>query len=242
MKSAAKANFQRNYWLSVLVGLLMLLAIGGSSGGVGRDSGDVHQRLRDILSGQTPLFYGILTGLLVAATLVGLAIHFLLGNPFSVGADRFFMENRNGAAPLSAVGAGFTAGYGNVVLTLLLRDLYIFLWSLLLVIPGIVRAYGYFAVPFLLAENPSMPRDRALTLSRQMTRGWKTDIFVTHLSFLLWFLLASITAGIAGVFYVNPYVYSTEAEMYVFLRAQALQNGLASPEELPGFGEAEAAD
>ena len=137
---------------------------------------------------------------------------------------------------MGRIGMGFSVNYGNVVLTQFLRNLYIFLWSLLFVIPGIVRAYGYFAVPYILAENPNMDHKRALELSRQMTMGFKGELFVTDLSFLGWHLLNALTVGILGIFYVTPYLNGTKAEIYRFLRANAIQQGITSPQELPGMG------
>ena len=65
----------------------------------------------------------------------------------------------------------------------------------------------------------------------------KGDIFITDLSFILWFLLDALTLGVLGVFFVNPYVFGTRAEIYAQLRQTALENGLATTVELPGFGD-----
>lgn len=170
----------------------------------------------------------------------GLAVKICAANPFQVGANRFFMENRYANAQFSAVGAGFSKNYGNVVLTQFLKDLYIFLWTLLFIIPGIVKAYAYFCVPYILAENPGIEHDRAITLSREMTYGYKGDVFVTDLSFILWAILNGLTLGILGIFFLNPYIQSTHAEVYAFLRQNALEKGIATTVELPGFGEAPA--
>ena len=124
----------------------------------------------------------------------------------------------------------------NIVLTQFLRNLFIFLWSLLFLIPGIICAFSYFAVPYILAENPDLDHNRVLQLSKEMTKGHKMDIFLTQLSFFFWFCLEVITANIVGVFYVQPYFNATNAEMYRFLRFEALQRGIAAPGELPGSG------
>lgn len=121
-----------------------------------------------------------------------------------------------------------------MVLTQFLRRLFNALWFLLLIVPGIIRSLGYFAVPFILAENPHLHYRRVIRLSLDMTQGYKWDIFVTFLSFLGWYLLDVCTLGILGIFYVNPYCYATQAEMYRFLRTRALENGIATLEELPG--------
>jgi len=113
-----------------------------------------------------------------------------------------------------------------------------FLWSLLFVIPGIVKSYEYRMIPYILSENPSIQMSRAFELSREMTYGHKADIWVLDLSFILWNLLGAITCGLANIFYVNPYIAATNAELYGVLRGNVLQKGVTNILELPGFHEA----
>ena len=115
-----------------------------------------------------------------------------------------------------------------------LRGLFTALWSLLLVVPGIVKGYAWRLVPYLLAENPNLDYRRALDLSAAMMDGHKMDVFVLDLSFFGWNLLSAATAGILGVLYVNPYVAATNAELYIALRTNAFAAGITGPEELPG--------
>ena len=97
---------------------------------------------------------------------------------------------------------------------------YLILWSLLFAIPGIIKGYAYRLVPFILADNPDMDPDDAITFSREMMNGQKFDAFVLDLSFILWWLLSGITFNIAGILYVFPYIYATDAELYL-----AIKNG-----------------
>ena len=108
------------------------------------------------------------------------------------------------------------------------------LWSLLFVVPGIVRAYQYRMVPYLMAENPDLDYHRALDLSRAMTRGHKWDLFVLDLSFLGWWLFGAMLCGV-GTLFVIPYVQATNAEVYELMRQKAFATGLAGSDELPGF-------
>ncbi|MCC8044178.1 MAG: DUF975 family protein [Clostridiales bacterium] len=114
---------------------------------------------------------------------------------------------------------GFVGGYyWSLVKTQFLRKLYTFLWSLLLVIPGIVKSYEYCMIPYLLADFPDMESDEAFSISRTMMDGNKLETFILDLSFIAWELLSSVTLGIVGVFYVNPYEYATKAELYRVLK------------------------
>ena len=161
-KATGKANFKANYWpfvaVSVLYALLFgnLLTLNFNSG-----SGE----LSDLIS--------LLAPFAITGFALSFAISLLVANPYEVGASRFYLENTTfHAAPFSRVSVGFSANFGNVVLTQFLRGLYTFLWSLLFIIPGIVRGYGYFAVPYILAETPHIHHKRALELSRAMTMGY----------------------------------------------------------------------
>ena len=109
--------------------------------------------------------------------------------------------------------------------TIFLRDLYIFLWSLLLIIPGIVKAYEYMMVPYLLSEDPSMPTEEAFARSKAMMDGEKWNVFVLDLSFLGWNILGACTLGILTVFYVAPYQYLTHAALYGALKQKMMRMG-----------------
>ena len=100
---------------------------------------------------------------------------------------------------------------------MLLKDVYIFLWTLLLIIPGIIKMYSYKFVPFILADNPKIGCARAIELSGNMTNGEKWNIFVLDLSFLGWYMLGMMACCI-GVLFVKPYYYTTKTELYFELR------------------------
>ena len=80
-------------------------------------------------------------------------------------------------------------------------------------------------VPYILAENPAMNRKEAFLISKKMMMGQKWNAFVLDLSFLGWRCLEAITFGILGIFYVEPYVQATIAELYAYNRTIAYQNG-----------------
>ena len=94
------------------------------------------------------------------------------------------------------------------------------LWCLLLLIPGIVAAYAYRMVPFILAENPDMPAREVIARSREMMKGNKWRAFVLDLSFLGWIILGVVTLGLGLVFWTEPYIKSADAALYVKLKEQ----------------------
>ena len=87
------------------------------------------------------------------------------------------------------------------------------LWSLLFVIPGIIKGYSYYMAMYILAENPEIGALEAINRSKAMMDGHKMELFVLNLSFIGWYLLCAVTFGIAGI-WVIPYVSATTANFY----------------------------
>ncbi len=155
-------------------------------------------------------------------SLVIFVVSFLLDafllNPIELGCNRFFYKNLEEPAHVSNVLFSFDHNYLNIVKIMFFRDLYIFLWSLLCVIPGIIKSYEYRMIPYLLADNPGMSKDEAFALSKKMMDGQKWNTFVLDLSFIGWELLSVLTCGLLSIFYVNPYRASTNAALYEALK------------------------
>lgn len=97
--------------------------------------------------------------------------------------------------------------------------LFTFLWSLLLVIPGIIKAISYSQAMLIVAENPGIGAREAINRSKAMMEGHKKDYFVLGLSFIGWFLLGAITFGIAYI-WIIPYVSATQVNFYNELKAE----------------------
>lgn len=95
--------------------------------------------------------------------------------------------------------------------------IFVFLWSMLFVIPGIVKAISYSQMSFLMIENPDMTAGEAQKKSMEITKGRKMDLFVLSLSFIPWQILVALTMGIAA-FFVVPYVNVTFALYYLSIR------------------------
>lgn len=226
LKANAKSSLSRFHWTAVLVCLIVVLLGGAGSSGL-----NFNLNLND---GSSWVRWAIPTFAAIGATstLVGI----LVGNVAAVGSARFFLIGRERIPTTEIMFDPFRANYGGILLVMFLRGLFTALWSLLLVVPGIVKGYAWRLVPYLLAENPNLDYRRALDLSAAMMDGHKMDVFVLDLSFFGWNLLSAATAGILGVLYVNPYVAATNAELYIALRTNAFAAGITGPEELPGVG------
>ncbi len=153
------------------------------------------------------------------AMAVGFAISAFVLDPIEVGCNKFFTKNLDEPAAIgSNVLYAFDHSYLNVAKTMFFRDLYITLWGMLFVIPGIVKAYEYRMIPYLLAEHPEMTKKEVFAKSREMMSGNKWKAFVLDLSFIGWNLLSILTCGILSIFYVNPYINATNAALYDALK------------------------
>ena len=217
--------FKKNYVSAVVVALLM--------GIFGTVSGESSARLvsenSDIYSGNlfnVGMITGLLAGIATVVILIVLVAKVFVGNLLKMGGYRFFILNQTAQPGIGTLLDGFRSGhYVNIVLTMFLRDLFTALWSLLLVVPGIVKHYEYLMVPYIIAENPAMDYKEAFQISKQMMDGEKMEAFIMDLSFLGWYLLSAVTCGLLAIFYVNPYVQASFAEMYTFNKQKAYQEG-----------------
>ena len=170
---------------------------------------------------------------------VGLVIAFgwsaFVSGPVIVGKNRYFMEHRAFGSRFERLFWAFRSGrYMNVVKIMFWKEVKIFLWSLLFVIPGIIKSYEYCMVPYILAENPQISCERAFELSRKMTKGEKWKIFVLDLSFIGWRILGVLCCCVGQVF-VEPYYEATFAELYQIMREKAHGLGFSDYNELYGF-------
>jgi uncharacterized membrane protein len=109
-------------------------------------------------------------------------------------------------------GLGFH-NYFHLVWGYVLMEIFIFLWTLLLIIPGIIKLFAYSMTPYILVENPELSVNEAIDRSCKMMKGHKFDYFYLWLSFIGWFFLCLLTAGI-GFIWLQPYVSTASAAFY----------------------------
>ena len=161
--------------------------------------------------------------ILVVVVIISIVLDIFVNLPLEVGTSRFFFKNQKSEAKVAELAFAYDNHWKNIALTMFLRNLFIFLWSLLFIIPGIVKAYEYRMIPYILAENPDMDRKSVFALSKKMMDGEKWHAFVLDLSFIGWHILALFTAGVLEVFYVVPYQASTNATLYEALKYLKLE-------------------
>jgi uncharacterized membrane protein len=152
--------------------------------------------------------------------------------PLTVGFAWFNIKVYKGQqADISDAFSGFN-DFGRSIGGILWMWLFMILWSLLFIIPGIVKSMAYPMTPYILADSKNVSATDALKLSMRMTQGYKGEIFVMILSFLGWAILSAMTCGLLWIFYVGPYWKASFAGLYQELRANAIAKGVIRPEEL----------
>lgn len=231
LKQRAKSVLATSYWKAFLVSIVMGVATNGvaSSGSRGANFDGVatgHYSPEALLG-----IFIIAAIVFIIAIGIASLIRILAGYHLEVGGTRYFIRAAKDDINMGHLGYGFRNGhYSGIIKTMFWKGLKVFLWTLLLIIPGIIKRYAYMMVPYILAENPNIGSKRALELSDQMTKGHKLDIFILHLSFFWWYLLGML-ACLVGMIFVVPYHQSTLAELYLVLRDDLIQEGRASEEE-----------
>ncbi len=177
------------------------------------------------------LLYGLVVGAASGVTF-GVGTVFLLP-PMMVGYYSFTLKVYRGEQ--GDIGDMFSVGFTNYwrnVGGVLWMYLFTCLWSLLFIVPGIIKSLAYFMSPYILADSKQVSATQALKLSMRMTKGHKGKIFVMGLSFIGWGLLTMLTWFILGVFWTGPYMETSFAGMYSELKQNALDNGTVTAQEL----------
>ena len=150
---------------------------------------------------------------------VGAVAVLLLSGPLMLGFTMVCLAvSRRQGASLSKLFEGFSR-FGDSLVLFLLMDIFIFLWSLLLVIPGIIKMYSYSMSWFVLHDRPDLTGNEARKRSMYLMRGHKWRLFCLDFSFLGWYLLSALTLGILA-FWVTPYHMRARAEFYQELLAE----------------------
>lgn len=176
---------------------------------------------KEQIKGNILTFFGlsIIIGLILSVSSSIVIGPLILEGPLSLGLTMFILQVvREKEGEFETGFKGFKQFVPSFVATLLISIFFI-LWSLLLVIPGIIAALSYSMTFFIIADNPGISGLEAIKKSKEMMKGHKAELFFLQLSFFWWGLLCVITLGIAAI-YVSPYVHATIANFYEKIKSE----------------------
>lgn len=168
------------------------------------------------------------SGAVAGLTLLGWLLLSIFGTmPLGVGycnsLNLLLLEDNN-----QVTGNMLKIGYGNILRNvggMLLVGVFTFLWTLLLIIPGIIKSLAYSMTPFILKDYPELSANQAINLSMKMMEGRKFDLFYLYLSFIGWGILALFTLGI-GYLWLMPYIYTSLASFYQNVKNEYITNSI----------------
>lgn len=219
----------RGKWpIAILVGLVAAILGGAGAGGpeikfnfdttsgFGATFGLAGQTVYSTGGGFDPRWHGVLIGGAVYLTLLALALaaaYYILGSFVSVGYASYNLGLADRTEPGFERLFAYVSNWKTTALTRLLKSVNILLWSLLLIVPGIMRAYSYAMTDYILAEQPELPASEVLARSRAMMDGSRWRLFCLQFSFIGWSILCALTFGI-GDLALRPYRQAAEAAFY----------------------------
>lgn len=160
------------------------------------------------------------TGVYLSVTVAILLLTYLVLLPLTVGyyyAHNQLLVNGDDSMTGNMFRTGF-ARYGHNLWGMILMSILIFLWTLLFIIPGIIKSFAYFLTPYILVDNPELSANEAINLSQKMMKGHKFDLFWLELSFIGWILLGILTLGV-GYVWLMPYMMTATADFYQDVKA-----------------------
>ena len=225
LKKLGKERFKANYWTCVLTTLLVTAVLGAIAWLSAKTS--TYNVVQDEVNGVS---FNFTAG-------PGSLLSLLIGGPLSVGLNYFFIQNVKEHTESLAVTTPFKKAFDNYPRKLggtLWMSLFVFLWSLLFIIPGIIKSISYAMTPYILADCPDVKAKDALKLSMRMMKGHKMEYFVLGLSFIGWILLSVITLGLVEVFYAGPYMENTFAAYYLNLKEASINTGVVTAAQFDG--------
>lgn len=194
-----------------------------------KENSELRAEARQALQGKwlmaavAALIYSAIAGGLSSIPGVGWVGALLVGLPIAYGLAVLMLSVYRGSDDIDfgILFEGFK-DYGRILGTKVLQAVYTFLWTLLLIIPGLIKAYSYAMTDFILKDKPEMKNNAAIEKSMAMMDGYKMKLFLLDLSFIGWFILCLFTFGI-GFFFLQPYIQVAHAAFYEDLKESRLE-------------------
>lgn len=214
IRTRARENLRGRWGVSVAAAFVAAIF-----GALVTNSGSILEIVERFTEDAPPRMTVILALIASAGSTLSL-VHLVLGGVVQLGYTKFLLNQHDGGEyqvrDLFSQFERFSVGF----LQLLLRNLFVALWTLLFIIPGIVKSYSYAMTPFILTDHPELTAKEAIRRSMELMDGHKGELFLLGLSFIGWEILNVFTLGI-GSLWLNPYKNAAYAAFYRQLQAQS---------------------
>lgn len=224
-REKARNALTGNWGVAIGTGFVasLLGAYTALSNGGGSSNSDISEKEAETLvhyfSYEVLMLFALILGVLAIILFVYAIVQLILGGPITLGYVKFNLDMVNGKTPdfsdLFSQFHRFKEGF----LVQFLRGVYIFLWTLCLIVPGIRATFSYAMAPYILYENPGMSANDAIGASKQMMEGNRWRLFCLNISFIGWSILCIFTLGI-GFLWLKPYMEASYAAFYEELKRE----------------------
>ena len=220
LRTLAWNSLKGNYWRAFLVVLVLglLVSIGTSLEATSQSMTELVNMVDPSEMDSTMELGAAVIGTVASVMcIIGLLISIFVGNAATVGMSNYFIKNTYSTPAFAEAFSGFKVKYLRNVGTILLIGIKLVLWSILLIVPGIIKTYEYAIIPYILADDPEISSKEAFKKARAMMKGNKWRLFKLNFSFFGWYVLCVLTLGI-GTFFLMPYICAANAEFYAELK------------------------
>ena len=197
-------------WGSAILAALIAGFFGGlvcNSFSINIDSDDLKN-----INFLSPEIKRLLYTLFAGGTVINL-VHLILGGVIRLGHCTYVLKQYDRKEPAINDLFSHFDNFGSGLCLSLLTNIYVILWTFLLIVPGIIASYSYAMAPFIMAENPQLTASQAIAQSKKMMDGYKLELWLLDLSYIGWSLLCVLTCGIGNIF-LNPYMSAAHAAFY----------------------------
>ena len=220
LRKKAWNSLKGKYWKAFLVVLVMGVLVSVGTGLV-----TCAQSMTEIVNAVDPaqmdstmeLGAMVISVAALVVCLVGLLVSIFVGNAATVGQSHYFIKNMQTNPSFADAFTGFKVNYRRNIGALFVMGIKLALWSLLFVIPGIIKSFEYAIIPYILADDAEISSKDAFKKAKVMMKGNKWRLFKLNFSFIGWEILCGLTLGL-GTFFLLPYIHAANAEFYAELK------------------------
>ena len=220
LRAKAWESLKGKYWmaLAVVLVLSLIISIGTSMVSIANNMTEVVNMVDPAEMDSTmKVGAGVVLGAAFIMSVIGFLLSVFVGTPAEIGLCNYFIKNTDSTPSFKDAFSGYKVKYARNAGALLLVAIKSILWTLLFIIPGIIKSFEYQIIPYILADDPEITTKDAFKKAKEMMTGNKWRLFKLDLSFFGWYVLCVLTLGI-GTIFLLPYLNAAIAEFYVELK------------------------